>query len=127
MPLAAYTTATVTTCLMRSYESTQLSMRVEFVVSQRVATLLTQLEHDEEGQPAGPLKTSLGFLTENLQAYTNFKDLERYQELMEKSERAKLGPGEKQQIEMLKKRKELQPWIGKPSASTAPAPSSGGR
>lgn len=86
---------------------------IDFVVEQRVATLLTGLKRDQEGQPTDPLKTSLGFLTETLTAYTSFRSLERYQELKEKQDSgATLTVGEQQQVEQLKQRKELQPWIG---------------
>lgn len=84
---------------------------VEFVVSQRVATLLTQLRNDQEGLSAGALQTSLGFLTDTLKSYTNFTDLQRYQELLEKG--GKRTDGENQQMRQLEQREELKPFLPK--------------
>ncbi len=86
---------------------------IDFVIEQKVATLLTGLKRDQEGQPTDPLKTSLGFLTETLTAYNNFNSLERYRELVDKQESGGiLTVGEEQQMAALQQRKELEPWIG---------------
>lgn len=60
---------------------------MDFVTSQRVATLLTQLKNDQEGQPTG-LQTSLGFLTDTMTAWTHFADLQRYHDLVTKADRS---------------------------------------
>ncbi len=84
-------------------------VQTDFVISQRVATLLTQLKNDREAQPAGVLETSFGFLTDTLKAYTNFTDLQRYQELLQKGDRR--TPGENDQMEQLAKRSQLRPFL----------------
>jgi hypothetical protein len=82
----------------------------EFVTSQRVATLLTQLKNSEAGLPAGALQTSLGYLTDTLQAYTNFKNLERYQELKSRPTDQLTQP-EQELLQKLVQRPELAPFI----------------
>jgi hypothetical protein len=52
----------------------------EYVGSQRVATLLTQLN----GNANDPFTSSLGFLSQTLDAYTSFNELERYTQLHQK-------------------------------------------
>ncbi|HEY3082277.1 MAG TPA: hypothetical protein VGM69_20520 [Chloroflexota bacterium] len=85
---------------------------VDFVISQRVATLLTQLKNDREGQSAGALQTSLGFLTDTLKSYTSFKDLQRYRELLGRGDAR--TPGETEQMHRLEERDELTPFLPKP-------------
>jgi hypothetical protein len=95
--------------VFRIEEAKELS--IEFVISQRVATLLTQLKNDEADQPAGALETSLGFLTDTLRAYTSFTDLQRYVELSKEATRT---PQEDQQLQRLAQRPDLQPFLPKP-------------
>lgn len=84
------------------------AVQTNFVVSQRVATLLTQMKNDREAQPAGVLQTSFGFLTDTLKAYTNFTDLQRYDQLRQKESHT---PGEDDQMAQLAKRPELAPFL----------------
>lgn len=86
----------------------------DYVVSQRAATLLTQLKNDRDGQPAGALQTSFGFLTDTLRAYTNFTDLRRFQQLAQKGDQR--TPGETEQMRRLAQRPELQPFLPKSGA-----------
>ncbi|NWJ98329.1 MAG: hypothetical protein HXX20_21460 [Chloroflexi bacterium] len=79
----------------------------EFVVSQRVATLLTQL--DKGGND--PSKTSIEFVTETLQLYSHFKDLQRYADLKAESAKRSLTVPEQALIERLGQREELQPFL----------------
>ena len=88
-------------------------IQIDFVISQRVATLLTQLKNDQEGQPAGTMQTSFGFLNDTLKAYTNFTDLQRYQELVKKG--ASRTAGENEQMQMIEQREELKPFLPKPA------------
>jgi hypothetical protein len=52
----------------------------EFVVAQRVATLLTQLSAGGND----PTKSSIEFVGDTLSVYSQFRDLERYAELLKK-------------------------------------------
>jgi hypothetical protein len=91
------------------------SLDVDSVVAQRVATLLTGLNNDRTGASTDPVRTSLGFLQDTLTAYTNFTDLQRYQQLANKPQRT---PAEQTLMDQLAKRPELQPFLPKqPSAS----------
>jgi hypothetical protein len=90
---------------------TAKELSLDFVISQRVATLLTQLKNDDADQPAGALETSLGFLTDTLRAYTSFTDLQRYAELSSKPNRT---PQEDEQLKRLGQRPDLQPFLPKP-------------
>jgi hypothetical protein len=92
---------------------------LSFVISQRVATLLTQLKNDEQGKPVGPLETSFGFLTDTLRAYTNFTDLQRYQHLQQKKQQTGLTKEEQQQMADIASRPDLQPFL---PTGAAPAP-----
>ena len=93
---------------------------MDYVVSQKVATLLTQLKNDRDDQPAGMLETSFGYLTETLKAYTNFTDLQRYQELQAKPKRTE---AEESQLQRIASRPELKPFLpneaGNATATTA--------
>jgi hypothetical protein len=79
-----------------------------WVISQKVATLLTQIELGNDKTAAG----TIDFLTDTLQQYSNFKDLERYAELKSKDP-AKLTDEEKQLMEQIAKRNELKPFLPK--------------
>jgi hypothetical protein len=83
---------------------------VDYVVSQRVATLLTQLKHTQDNRQTGMLETSFGYLTDTLKAYTDFKNLQRYQELLKKPNRTK---AEDKQMQEIAGRPELQPFLPK--------------
>ncbi len=78
----------------------------DYVASQRVATLLTQL--DQGNQNAD--QASIGFLTDTLTLYSNYKDLQRYLELKTKPS---LTDDEKKLMERLAQRPELQPFLPK--------------
>lgn len=84
------------------------SVSPKWVISQKVATLLTQIEQGNDNSTAG----SIDFLTDTLQQYSNFKDLERYAELGSKDP-AKLTEEEKQLMEQIAKRDELKPFLPK--------------
>lgn len=78
----------------------------EWVMSQRVATLLTQLD---QGNPNADT-ASVGFLNDTLTLYGNFRDLQRYQELKQKDPGA-LTAAEKGLMARLAQRPELQPFL----------------
>lgn len=77
----------------------------DFVVSQRVATLLTQLNTSNN-----PTKTSSEFLTDTLQMYSNFKDLQRYRELKEREPNS-LSPAEQALMQRLEQSDDLKPYL----------------
>jgi hypothetical protein len=52
----------------------------DFVVSQQVATLLTQLN----GSQNDPMKSSIEFVSDTLKIYSNFRNLQRYTDLLKK-------------------------------------------
>lgn len=80
----------------------------QWVLSQKVATLLTQLDQGNDNSAAGALE----FLNETLEQYSNFKELRRYAELKEKDP-ATLSEHEKQLIDQIGKREVLQPFLPK--------------
>jgi hypothetical protein len=79
----------------------------KWVISQKVATLLTQIEQGNDNSAAG----TIDFLSDTLQQYSNYKDLVRYSEL--KSNAANLTEEEKQLMEQIAKRAELKPFLPK--------------
>lgn len=79
-----------------------------YVISQKVATLLTQIDQGNENSAAG----AIDFLTDTLQQYSNFKDLQRYADLKSKDP-ANLTEEEKQLMEQIAKRDELKPFLPK--------------
>lgn len=84
------------------------SVSPKWVISQKVATLLTQIEQGNENSAAG----TIDFLTDTLQQYSNFKDLQRYADLKTK-ETAKLTAEEIHLMEQIAKREELKPFLPK--------------
>jgi hypothetical protein len=80
----------------------------KWVISQKVATLLTQIDQGNDNSAAG----TIDFLTDTLQQYSNFKDLRRYVDLKSKDP-AKLTEEEKQLMEQIAKRDELKPFLPK--------------
>jgi hypothetical protein len=80
----------------------------EWVLSQKVATLLTQLERGNDNSAANGLE----FLNDTLKQYSNFKDLRRYAELKAKDP-ASLTEQEKQLMEQIAKREDLKPFLPK--------------
>lgn len=80
----------------------------KWVISQKVATLLTQIAQGNDKTAAG----TIDFLTDTLQQYSNFKDLRRYAGLKEKDP-AKLTEEEKQLMDQIGKRGELKPFLPK--------------
>lgn len=78
----------------------------EFVTSQRVATLLTQL--DKNNQNAN--QASIQFATDTLTLYSSFKDLQRYNELKAKPTRSQ---DEQNIVDRLALRPDLQPFLPK--------------
>lgn len=85
----------------------------EWVNSQRVATLLTQLDH---GNP-NTEQASIEFVTDTLTLYSNFCSLQRYQQLKQKPPET-LTPAEIALMHNTEQRPELQPFLptGKQSA-----------
>lgn len=79
-----------------------------YILSQKVATLLTQIDQGNENCAAG----ALDFLSDTLHNYSNFKDLQRYEDLKSKTS-ADLTEQEKQLMEQIAKREELKPFIPK--------------
>jgi hypothetical protein len=86
----------------------EAALDMDTVVAQRVATLLTGLKNDAQGVATDPIQTSLGFLTDTMQAYTNFTDLQRYLELKQKTTRT---PAEETLMAQLANRPELKPFL----------------
>lgn len=84
------------------------SVSPKWVISQKVATLLTQIEQGNDNSAAG----SIDFLTDTLQQYSNFKYLRRYAEL-KSNDPAKLTDEEKQLMEQIAKRDELKTFLPK--------------
>ena len=88
-----------------------------YLVSQRVATLLTQLDL---GNPNTP-QVLVEFLNDTLDQYSNFKDLERFRQLSSK-DRAAWTQAEKDWVDGLYARNDLLPFL--PARDPAqPAPS----
>jgi hypothetical protein len=79
-----------------------------WVISQRVAKLLTQIEQGNDYSAAG----TIDFLTDTLQQYSNFKDLQRYAELKSRDLK-QLTAEEKQLMAHIAKRDELKPFLPK--------------
>lgn len=80
----------------------------DFVVNQRVATLLTQLS----GGSNDPLTSSLGFLSGTLNAYTGFTDLARYGSLLQKQKSGQsLSPEEQAVMARIKGRADLKDYL----------------
>ena len=78
-----------------------------------VATLLAQLKNDRQGRSAGPLQTSLGYLTDTLRPCTSFRDLQGYQKLL--SPGSNRMQGETDQMRKLEERDDLKPFLPKPT------------
>lgn len=79
----------------------------DFVTSQRVAMLLTQIDSGNQNAD----QASVQFVTDTLTQYGNFKDLQRYDEL--KSQPAR-SVDEQKIMDRLALRPELQPFLPKP-------------
>lgn len=78
----------------------------DWVNSQRVATLLTQLD---KGNPSAT-QASIGFVTDTLKAYSNFQNLQRYQELKRKDP-ATLTPAEKELMNRLAQMPDIKDFL----------------
>jgi len=78
----------------------------KYVISQRVATLLTQIQKGNKDTTTA----SLEFLTETLEKYSQFKALERYSELRDK-DAGQLTEEEKELMKQIGKRDELKPFL----------------
>ncbi len=87
---------------------TEDSISPSWVISQKVATLLTQIKFGNDNTAAG----TIDFLTDTLQQYSNFKDLKRLVELKSK-DAAELTKEEKALMDQIGKREELKPFITK--------------
>jgi hypothetical protein len=79
-----------------------------FVINQKVATLLTQMQQDEES-PSAKVE-AINFLTNTLTQYDNYNKLDRYLGLKGKS-KAKLTDAEKKLMEDIKKINALEPFL----------------
>jgi hypothetical protein len=84
------------------------SVSPKWIISQKVATLLTQIAQGNDNSAAG----AIDFLMDTLQQYSNFKDLKRYADLKAKDP-TKLTDDEKQLMEQIAKREELKPFLPK--------------
>ncbi len=82
------------------------SVSHNYDISQKIATLLTQLERGNDNSASA----TLDFLNDTLQQYANFQDLKRYAELKSKDP-AKLSDEEKQLMEQIAKRADLKPFL----------------
>jgi hypothetical protein len=80
----------------------------QWVLSQKVATLLTQLDQGNDNSAANALE----FLSDTLEQYSNFKDLSRYADLKAKDPAA-LTDEEKQLMTQIAKREALKPFLPK--------------
>ena len=78
----------------------------DWAVSQRVATLLTQLD---QGNTSAP-QASVGFLTDTLKAYSSFTSLQRYQELRQK-EPGGLTPAERDLMARLAQQPDIKSFL----------------
>jgi hypothetical protein len=66
----------------------------DFVIGQRVATLLTQMQ----GKGNDPFQSTLGFVSDTLDGYTSFSDLRRYDQLMQKQKSGQKLSSEEQAV-----------------------------
>jgi hypothetical protein len=79
----------------------------DFVVSQDVATLLTQLTQSQ----ADPFKSSLEFVSDTMQGYKKFKDLQRYKDLAQQKAAGSLTPAEQQVMDRIQSDPTLKPFL----------------
>jgi hypothetical protein len=81
----------------------------DWVVSQRVATLLSQLD---QGTP-GLAQSALGAVEEAMRGFGTFRDLQRYSDLARKRQQTpgSLSPAEQALLQRLGQKPELQPYI----------------
>jgi hypothetical protein len=84
----------------------QKTISGSFVMNQKVATLLTQLQSGNSNSA----KSTIEFLNETLTEYSNFKKLQRYLELKSKQD---LTPQEKELMVEIGKIKDLKPFLPK--------------
>ena len=82
----------------------------DFVVTQRVATLLTQLA---DGHRTNAISPPFQFLQDTLDNYSVFEDLKRYKELADRDP-SELTEEERRLMERLARRERLQPYLPKP-------------
>lgn len=82
------------------------SVSPKWVISQKVATLLTQMQQGNDNSAAG----TIDFLSDTLQQYSNFKDLQRYADLWSKDP-AQRTEEEKQLMEQIARRDELKEFL----------------
>jgi hypothetical protein len=80
----------------------------QWLISQRVATLLTQLDKGNPNTPAA----SIDFLNDTLKQYCNFLDLKRYLELKRKDPNV-LRQAEKDLLDRIARREDLLPFLPK--------------
>lgn len=78
----------------------------KYVLSQKVATLLTQLDQGNANATVG----TIDFLKDTLQQYSNFNDLKRYAELKAKKPED-LTTDEKALMDKIAKKEDLKPFI----------------
>lgn len=90
----------------------------DHLASQQAAALLTQLHTDRDGH-AGSMQTTFGALTETITAATQFTQLQRYHELMEKGDQRTAA--ETARMQQIAQRPELQPFLSQPASTTSPA------
>jgi len=90
----------------------------DYVVNQRVATLLTGLDHAH----ANVSETAVGFLQDTLDAYTGFTDLQRYVDLWKKSQTpAGVTSEERDLMTRIAQNASLAPFLANMPIPAAPA------
>lgn len=78
----------------------------EYLVDQRIATLLTQIKSGNDQSP----EKSISFLADTLQQYGNFKDIQRYDELRRKAP-GKLSDPEKALMDKLAAKEAIKAYL----------------
>ena len=86
----------------------------EWIISQRVATLLTQITEGNRNTAKG----SVDFLNDTLQLYSNFSDLRRYLDIMKRKEQGSMTAEEKALMDRIGVQEELKPFLPKKGIGT---------
>jgi hypothetical protein len=100
--------AVVTTYVVFTAEPVKV-VSPEWIISQRVATLLTQITEGNRNTAKG----SVDFLNDTLQLYSNFSDLRRYLGIMKRKEQGSMTAEEKALMDRIGVREELKPFLPK--------------
>lgn len=81
----------------------------DHLASQQAAALLTQLQTDRDGHQMGGVQTTFEALTDTLTAATQFTQLQRYYELLQKGDQRTAA--ETARMQQIAQRPELQPFL----------------